>query len=56
MLILAAILSILVYGVIAAMLGTVMPTFTELFSLSGEQNGNIALAQAVGLVIASLSV
>jgi fucose permease len=56
MLILAAILSILVYGVIAAMLGTVMPTFTELFSLSGEQNGNIALAQAVGLVIASISV
>jgi fucose permease len=56
MLILAAILSILVYGVIAAMLGTVMPTFTGLFSLSGEQNGNIALAQAVGLVIASISV
>jgi fucose permease len=56
MLILAAILSILVYGVIAAMLGTVMPTFTELFKLSGEQNGSIAMAQAVGLVIASISV
>jgi fucose permease len=56
MLILAAILSILVYGVIAALLGTVMPSFTALFHLSGEQNGNIALAQAVGLVIASLSV
>ncbi len=56
MLILAAILSILVYGVIAAMLGTVMPSFTALFQLSGEQNGNIALAQALGLVIASLSV
>ncbi len=56
MLILAAILSILVYGVIAAMLGTVMPSFTALFHLSGEQNGNIALAQALGLVVASLSV
>jgi fucose permease len=56
MLILAAILSILVYGVIAAMLGTVMPSFTALFHLSGEQNGNIALAQALGLVIASISV
>jgi fucose permease len=56
MIILAAILSILVYGVIAAMLGTVMPTFTALFKLSGGQNGNIALAQGLGLVIASISV
>lgn len=56
MIILAAILSILVYGFIAAMLGTVMPTFTGLFHLSGEQNGNIALAQGLGLVIASVSV
>jgi fucose permease len=56
MIILAAILSILVYGFIAAMLGTVMPTFTDLFKLSGEQNGNIALAQGLGLVIASVSV
>lgn len=56
MLILAAILSILVYGVIAAMLGTIMPSFTALFQLSGAQNGNIALAQALGLVIASISV
>jgi fucose permease len=55
MLILAAILSILVYGASASMLGTVMPTFTALFNLSGKQNGNIALAQAIGLVIASLS-
>ncbi|HVO97781.1 MAG TPA: MFS transporter [Bryobacteraceae bacterium] len=56
MLILAAILSILVYGVIAAMLGTVMPSFTASFHLSGEQDGNIALAQALGLVVASLAV
>jgi fucose permease len=52
MLILAAILSILVYGVIAAMLGTVMPSF----HLAAEQNGNIAFAQGIGLVIASISV
>jgi fucose permease len=51
-LILAAILAIFVYGVIAAMLGTIMPTF----QLTPEQKGNVALAQALGLVIASISV
>jgi fucose permease len=56
MLILAAILSILVYGVIAAMLGTLMPSFTALFQLSGDQNGNIAFANSLGLIIASISV
>lgn len=52
MLIVAAILAIFVYGIIAAMLGTIMPTFT---SLTGEQKGYVALAQAMGLVIASVS-
>jgi fucose permease len=56
MLILAAILAVLAYGVTAAMLGTAMPTFTTLYNLSGGQNGNIALSQALGLVIASISV
>jgi fucose permease len=51
-LILAAVLAIFVYGVIAAMLGTIMPTF----KLTPEQKGNVALAQALGLVIASISV
>jgi fucose permease len=51
MLILAAVLGILVYGMIAAMLGTIMPTFR----LTDDQNGQIAFAQAIGLVIASLS-
>ncbi len=51
MLIAAAILAILVYGIIAAMLGTLLPTF----NFSGSQSGTIALAQSVGLVIASLS-
>lgn len=49
--ILAAILAIFVYGMIAAMLGTVMPTLP----LDTEQKASVALAQAVGLIIASLS-
>jgi fucose permease len=52
MLILAASLALFVYGVIAAMLGTLMPTF----QLTDVQNGTVAFAQAIGLVIASVSV
>ena len=51
-LILAAILAILVYGMIAAMLGTLLPSF----KLTPEQSGNVAFAQALGLIIASVSV
>lgn len=54
-LIIAAILAIFVYGVIAAMLGTILPNLSERFQLTPEQNGNIALAQAIGLIIASVS-
>jgi len=53
MLILAAILAIFVYGVIASMLGTIMPTFTF---LTADQKGTVAFAQAMGLVVASISV
>jgi fucose permease len=56
MLILAAILAIFVYGVIAAMLGTILPDLSKRFGLTPKQNGNIALTQAIGLVVASLSV
>ncbi|HUX43266.1 MAG TPA: MFS transporter [Terracidiphilus sp.] len=56
MLIFAAILAIFVYGMIAAMLGTILPDLSERFSLSPKQNGTIALAQALGLMIASLGV
>jgi fucose permease len=56
MLILAAILAILVYGMIAATLGTLLPTLSERFSLTPEQNGWIALSQGIGLTIASISV
>jgi len=52
MLALAAVLAIFVYGIIAAMLGTIMPAFAL---LSAEQKGTVALAQALGLVISSIS-
>jgi fucose permease len=56
MLILAAILAIFVYGMIAAMLGTILPDLSARFKLTPEQNGSIAFAQAIGLIIASLAV
>ena len=52
MLILAAILGILVYGIVAATWGTLNPTL----GFDNVQNGNIALAQAIGLIVASVSV
>jgi fucose permease len=52
MLILAAILGILVYGIIAATWGTLNPTL----GFNDVQNGNIALAYAIGLIVASISV
>lgn len=51
MIILAAILAIFVYGVIAAMLGTLMPTLP----LDTSQKAYVALAQSIGLIIASVS-
>ena len=56
MLIFAAILAIFVYGMIAAMLGTILPELSERFHLTPTQNGTIALVQALGLIIASLGV
>ncbi len=56
MLITAAILAIFVYGMIAAMLGTILPDLSARFKLTPAQNGTIALAQAIGLIIASVSV
>jgi fucose permease len=55
-LILAAILAIFIYGMIAAMLGTILPDLSDRFHLSPSQNGTIAFAQALGLIIASLGV
>jgi fucose permease len=56
MLILAAILAIFVYGMIAAMLGTILPDLSARFSLTPRQNGQIAFAQAIGLILASIAV
>lgn len=47
----AAILAIFVYGVVAAMLGVLLASF----NMTPEENGNVALAQAIGMIIASLS-
>jgi fucose permease len=55
-LIFAAILGIFVYGMIAAMLGTILPELSDRFQLTPSQNGTIAFAQALGLMIASLCV
>jgi fucose permease len=55
-LIFAAIVAIFVYGMIAAMLGTILPDLSDRFHLSPSQNGTIAFAQALGLIIASLGV
>jgi fucose permease len=56
MLILAAILAILVYGMNAAMLGTILPDLSARFKLTPKQNGTIAFMQALGLIIASVAV
>jgi fucose permease len=55
-LIFAAVLAIFVYGMIAAMLGTILPELSDRFHLTPTQNGTIAFAQALGLMIASLGV
>jgi fucose permease len=56
MLIFSTIVAIFVYGMISAMLGTILPDLSDRFRLSPRQNGTIAFAQAVGLIIASLGV
>jgi fucose permease len=52
MLILAAILGILIYGIVAATWGTFNPTL----GFTDAQIGTLATAQAIGLVVASISV
>src|SRR5436309_15337839 len=56
MLIFAACLAIFVYGMVASMLGTINPGFAAKFHLDNVQTGYVALAQGLGLVIASVSV
>jgi len=52
----AAILAIFVYGMIASVAGTIIPEISQRFGLTPEQIGNVFLAQAIGLIIASVSV
>ena len=56
MLIFAAIVAIFVYGMIAAMLGTILPNLSDRFHLTPTQNGTIAFTQALGMIIASVGV
>src|SRR5271154_6888409 len=56
MLILAASLAIFVYGMTAAMLGTILPDLSARFHLAPKQNGTIAFCQALGLILASIAV
>jgi len=56
MLMLSAIIAFFLYGMIAAMLGTILPELSDRFHLSPSQNGTIAFAQALGLILASLAV
>ena len=51
MLLAAVVLSILVYGIISSMLGSLLPTL----GFTGEQSSTLALTQAVGLTLAALS-
>ncbi len=52
----AAILAILVYGMISSVLGVLMTPFSERLHLTPDQNGTLAAVKAIGLVIASLAI
>jgi len=56
LLIFAAVIAIFVYGMTGSMLGTILPELSKRFALTPRQNGTIALAQALGLMLASLGV
>jgi fucose permease len=55
LLIVAATVAILLYGMIAAMLGTILPDLSARLNITPRQNGTIAFAQALGLILASLA-
>ncbi len=55
MLIVASSVAILLYGMIAAMLGTILPELSARLRITPRQNGTIAFAQALGLILASLA-
>ncbi len=52
----AAILAILVYGMISSVLGVFMTPLSARFQMTPDQNGTLAAVKAIGLVIASLAI
>ncbi|MCS7025393.1 MAG: MFS transporter [Bryobacteraceae bacterium] len=56
LLILAAVSGVLIYGMVAALLGTILPELSKRLQLTPKQMGRIALSQALGLVLASIVV
>lgn len=48
-------ISTFVYGMIAALAGTIVPQLSRKLGLTPEQIGNVFLAQALGMVLASVS-
>ena len=52
----AMILGVFTYGLIAALLGTILPELSERFNLTAEESGLIATMQALGLMVASVLV
>lgn len=55
MLVFSACLSIFVYGMVASMLGTIIPGLASRFSLNNIEIGYVALAQGIGLALASVA-
>ena len=55
MILFCAILALFVNGMTASMLGTILPDLSDRLRLTPSQNGTIAFAQAVGMMIASLA-
>ncbi len=55
MLIFSACFAIFVYGMVASMLGTIIPGLANQFALTNVQIGYIALAQGIGLALASVA-
>jgi fucose permease len=56
LLIFAAVIALFIYGMTGSMLGTILPELSRRFDLTPRQNGTIALAQALGLMLSSLAV
>ena len=52
----AAILAILVYGMISSVLGVLMTPLSTRFQMTPDQNGTLAAVKAIGLVLASLAI